>query len=257
MPSQAEIDASGVDADTFMTYRKGWYDGSIRGMDTEIGRLVARIAELGLAERVVIAVIGDHGEEFLEHGASWHGQSVYGELTQVPLILWAPGHVPAARHVGDTVRAIDLMPTLLELSGLQVPDDLQGQSLLPLLGTDETADRPAWIARPAVAEEHARTAAGADDRHASYALVFDGWRLIHNVTRDEDEPEYELYDHAQDPLNLTDVAADHPEVVARLAADLERWRRRSEAARLPADDALAGTLSADELERLRSLGYLR
>ena len=52
-------------------------------------------------------------------------------------------------------------------------------------------------------------------------------------------------------------AGDHPDVVTRLAADLERWRRRSEAARLPADDDVAATLGAAELERLRSLGYIR
>ena len=102
-----------------------------------------------------------------------------------------------------------------------------------------------------------RTEAGVDDRHAAYALVLDGWRLIHNVTRNEDEPEYELYDQRADPLSLRDITGDHPEVVERLAAALERWRRRADAARLPADAELADTLSADELDRLRSLGYLR
>ena len=258
MPSRADLDASGIDVEAFLSYRTAWYDGSIRGMDTEIGRLLERIDELGLRNRVVVAVVGDHGEEFLEHGNSWHGQSVYGELTQVPLILWAPGRIPAGRQVSDTVRTIDLMPTLLELSGLPAPDSLQGQSLLPLLGPgDGISEGPGWTVRPAVSEEHVRTEAGVDDRHAAYALVLDGWRLIHNVTRDEDEPEYELYDHGRDPLNLSDVATDHPEVVDRLAADLERWRRRAEAARLPADAELADTLSADELDRLRSLGYLR
>ena len=257
MPSQADLDASEIDAEAFLSYRKAWYDGSIRGMDTEVGRLLAHLEALGLTDRVVVAVVGDHGEEFLEHGSSWHGQSVYGELTRVPLIVWAPGRIPSGRTVGETVRTIDLMPTLLELSGLPLPETLQGQSLLPLLAAGDGMERPGWIHRPAVAEEHVRTAAGTDDRHASYALVLDGWRLIHNVTRDEDEPEYELYDHGRDPLNLSDVAIDHPEVVDRLAADLERWRRRAEAARLPADADLADTLSADELDRLRSLGYLR
>ena len=146
MPDQAALDASGIDVEAFLSYRKAWYDGSIRGMDTEIGRLLARIEELGLTGRVVVAVIGDHGEEFLEHGRSWHGQTVYGELTQVPFILWAPGRVPADRQVGDTVRAIDLMPTLLELSGLPVPESLQGQSLLPLLGADGASGQT-WVER--------------------------------------------------------------------------------------------------------------
>ncbi|HJN45029.1 MAG: hypothetical protein CL477_02530 [Acidobacteria bacterium] len=257
MPSRANVDTSGIDVDAFMAYRQAWYDGSIRGMDAEIGRLLEHLEQLGLANRVVVAVVGDHGEEFLEHGNSWHGQSVYGELTRVPLILWAPGHLPGGHHVDETVRTIDLMPTLLELSGVGVPDSLQGQSLMPLLGVEGRTDEPGWIVRPAVSEEHVRAEAGADDRHESYALILDGWRLIHNTARETSEPEYELYDHLGDPLNLTDVAADHPEVVERLAAELERWRRRSEAARLPADDELTDILSGEELERLRSLGYLR
>ena len=257
MPNQADLDASGIDVEAFLSYRKAWYDGSIRGMDAEIGRLLVRIEALGLTDRVVLAFIGDHGEEFLEHGSSWHGQSVYGELTQVPFILWAPGRVPASRQVGETVRTIDLLPTLLELSGLPVPESVQGQSLLPLLGASEQTSGQAWVVRPAVAEEHVRSEAGADDQHASYALVLDGWRLIHNVTRDEDEPEYELYDHKRDPLNLNDVRRDHPEVVERLTRELARWRQRSEAAMLPTDDELEDVLSADELERLRRLGYLR
>jgi arylsulfatase A-like enzyme len=257
MPSQDDLDASGVDVEAFLSYRKAWYDGSIRGMDTEIGRLFERIETLGLTDRMVVAFVGDHGEEFLEHGNSWHGQSVYGELTQVPLILWAPGRVPPGRQIGDTVRTIDLMPTLLALSGLQAPDNLQGQSLLPLLGENDAEDRSGWIVRPAVSEEHVRTGAGVEDQHAAYALVIDGWRLIHNVTRDEGDPEYELYDERADPFNLTDAADDHPDVVARLAAELERWRRRAKAAELPADTELAEALSAEALERLRSLGYLR
>ena len=261
MPTRAELEDAGVDIDAFMAYRKAWYDGSIRGMDAEIGRLMERLAEWGLAEEVVLAVVGDHGEEFLEHGESWHGQSVYGELTHVPLLLWAPGRIGPGQVVTETVRTIDLMPTLLELSGLGVPDGIQGQSLLPLLTSgDGTAIRDAaeWITRPAVAEEHTRTAAGTDDRHAAVALVLDGWRLVHNEVRDRtDEPEYELYDHVSDPLNLVDVASQRPDVVERLTAELDRWRRRSEVARLPADAEVADALSSDELERLRSLGYIR
>ena len=256
MPSQADLDASGIDVDAFMAYRKAWYDGSIRGMDTEIGRLLEHLDQLELGSRVTVAVVGDHGEEFLEHGRSWHGHSVYGELTRVPLLIRAPGRISPEQRVDNTVRTIDLMPTLLELSGLPLPDGLQGQSLLPLLGDPDETGQP-WVARPAVSEEHVRADAGSDDQHAAFALILDGWRLIHNVAREPDEPEFELYDHLRDPLNLTNVAGDHPDVVTRLAADLERWRRRSEAARLPSDDDVAATLGADELERLRSLGYIR
>ena len=152
------------------------------------------------------------------------------------------------------------MPTLRERSGLPVPEEAQGQSLLPLLtttGTGGATDASQWLEGPAVAEEHTREAAGIEDRHASVALVLDGWRLIHNEQRSADEPEYELYDHQADPMNQTDLAAIHPDVVEQLRAELERWRRRTRAGQLPTDDESTGTLSSEELERLRSLGYLR
>ena len=63
----------------------------------------------------------------------WHGQSVYGEMIRVPLILWGPGRVPQGVDIEEPVQLIDVMPTLLELSGLALPEGAQGQSLRPLL----------------------------------------------------------------------------------------------------------------------------
>ena len=104
-------------------------------MDVEIGRLLEGLQALDLADNTLIAFIGDHGEEFLDHGRTWHGHTLYGELVNVPLLLWWPGGVPAGVTVDETVRSIDLMPTLLALSGLTAPRRIQGQSLLPLMGT--------------------------------------------------------------------------------------------------------------------------
>ena len=80
-----ELVSAGVDENKLVSYFLDWYDGSIRGMDTEIGRLLEQVDELGLTDRTLVAVVADHGEEFLEHGSTWHGFSVYGELTNVPL----------------------------------------------------------------------------------------------------------------------------------------------------------------------------
>ena len=129
MPSQADLDASEIDVEAFLSYRKAWYDGSIRGMDTEVGRLLARIDELGLRDRVVVAVVGDHGEEFLEHGELGHGNSLYKELVHVPLIVRGPGITPGASS-DNLVSTIDLGPTVLSLAGVEIPRHLQGQALL-------------------------------------------------------------------------------------------------------------------------------
>ena len=258
MASREELAAAEVNEDEFISYYRDWYDGSIRGMDAELGRVLEQLDELELADRTLVAFVGDHGEEFLEHGRTWHGHTVYGELTNVPLILRQPGVIPAHWEVDVTVRTIDLMPTILELSGLTVPDAVQGQTLTPLLmgSGSEDAVSSDWVVRPAVAEEHAR---GGGDEHASFALVLDGWRLVHNTKTPEEVtgPEYELYNHKTDPLSLHDVSDQHARLVERLAADLNRWEQRAEVARLPSDENISSTLSTDELKRLRSLGYVR
>ena len=252
MPSRDELAAADVNADEFISYYQDWYDGSIRGMDTEIGRLFEHLETLGFSDRTLMAFIGNHGEEFLEHGRTWHGHSVYGELTNVPLLLWQPGVVPANREVRETVRTIDLMPTILTLSGLPIPEVAQGQTLTPLLGMQRAEDdADAWVARAVVSEEHVRRA---EDDYESYAVLLDGWRLVRDV---QPEDGFELYDHATDPLAINDVAADHPDVVERMSREYDRWKQRSEQASLPSDEDLESTLSAEELQRLRSLGYVR
>jgi hypothetical protein len=87
--------------------------------------------------------------------------------------------------------------------------------------------------------------------------VSGGWKLIRNVRRPAGRPEFELFDRGKDLLDAHDVAADHPEVVARLARDLDAWKVKAEAARLKPDAEAARNLKPEELERLRALGYVQ
>src|SRR5260370_758948 len=143
MPTRDDLLKAGLDPKAYIDYERGWYDGSIRGMDIEIARLLEGLRNLKLDRRTLVVYTADHGEEFLEHGKMFHGQTTYGELANVPLIFWRPGTIPAGTVIEQTVQAIDLMPTLLEMSRLPVPAAAQGHSLLPLLGS---ASRPAGSA---------------------------------------------------------------------------------------------------------------
>ena len=87
--------------------------------------------------------------------------------------------------------------------------------------------------------------------------MVDGWKLIQNLNPPDGFPEYELYDHEQDPINHENVAADHPEIVERLAALITERQRWAEARQLPTDEDAMESLSPEELSRLRSLGYIR
>ena len=136
--------------------------------------MVEAIETLGLGPRTLFAFIGDHGEDFLEHEGHWH-DNVYGENTNVPLILWAPGRIPPGTTISETVRSIDLMPTLLDVSGLSIPEAAQGQSLSPLWRTGE-GDATRWQAEPAFTELlQADRAPAGHPEFESFAVV-DGGR---------------------------------------------------------------------------------
>jgi len=256
MPSEEELREAGIDPDEYVSYDQDWYDGSIRGLDTEIERLFERLRQLGLDRKTLTVFVADHGEEFLDHGHTFHGQSVYGELTRVPLIFRWPTGIKGGAIVDELTRTIDVMPTLLELSGLEAPEIAQGQSFAPLL----RGDGDGWRSRPAVSEKAATKAGqGAPwpEHTESYALVEGAFKLIHNRQRDDGTPEFELFNVDEDPRDQNDVAAEHPDVVSRMAEALEGWYEMANGARLAPDAESTDGMSQQQLERLRSLGYIR
>ncbi len=260
MPSREELVAAGFDPQAYVARDRDWYDGSIRAMDVELGRLFEALRQLGLAGRTLVAFTSDHGEEFLEHGRTFHGQSVHGELARVPLILWAPGRVPAGRVVVEAVQSVDIAPTILELAGLPALPQGQGTSLVPLLAAraDGAGPPPGWP-RPAITEKPAETDPTSPTRlgGVATAIVADGWKLIERAAEPGDAIEYALYDVERDPLEQTDLAAQHPDVVSRLAQQLETWRGAVAGVRLESGTAEPGATSAEEIERLKALGYVQ
>jgi len=263
VPTREDLVKAGFDPEAYAGHDRNWYDGSIRGLDAEMGRLAERLRDLGLDRRTVVVFTGDHGEEFLEHGRMLHGQGVYGELNHMALFFWGPGTIPAGAKVASTVQTIDLMPTLLELSRIPVPAGLQGRSLVPLLsgpqGGGNAVHAASWTERPAITEKALTMDNGSPPPRdtESVSVVFQGYKLIHNTKRPVGAPEFELFDHRRDPLDTTDVAAQHPEVVARLQRELDAWRKTVSAARLKPDAAGGQGLSKEEYERLRALGYVQ
>lgn len=226
-------------------------------MDEEIARLMEGLEELGIADETLFVFISDHGEEFLEHGFHFHGNSAYGEMMNVPLIMRWPGVLPAGTRVEQTTESLDMMPTVLSLAGIEPPEETQGQSLIPLIVDPEGVSDFGAIGRAAFSERvlpPSMPHMGLG--HDQYAIVLDGWKVVKNENHPDDWPEYELYAHEEDPLNLNDVAADHPEVVERLAAQLETWREYAASLKPPPDTEAIEGLSAEEIARLRSLGYI-
>ncbi len=122
---------------------KMFYEVSIFYMDKQIGKLLRKIEHLGLAKKTLIIFTSDHGEEFMEHGYLFHGDTVYDEAIKVPLIfkserLFMPGKIK------NQVRSIDIAPTILEIVNIPVPKIMMGKSLLGLMHGDKETERLAF-----------------------------------------------------------------------------------------------------------------
>lgn len=230
------------------------YDGEVSFMDAYLGRLLVRLEESGLRDETLVVFVSDHGESLTEHGMVGHGLRLWQELLQVPLILSLPGRIPQGLRVETPVEGVDLSPTLLDLLAIEVPEGMQGRSLVPLL-----AGAPAPEPRP-------RFAQAIFGRLYSYdAVRFGPWKLIRQnpVARDDGETgkeasgtvAYELYDLSRDPGETQNRWDGEPVVGNTLRAMLE-WRVLQDAARDRSAPADAGALDAQMRRNLQALGYL-
>lgn len=107
------------------------YDGEIRWVDDQLSRLFSWLRLSERAENTIVVLTSDHGEEFLEHGWIEHSTTLYQELLHVPLIISGPG-VPENVTCESLTGHIDILPTILKLSQLEIPQHLEGYPLLPL-----------------------------------------------------------------------------------------------------------------------------
>lgn len=112
------------------------YDGSIRWVDDQLGRLFAQLRDRGLADGTVIMVTADHGEEFLEWGWVGHGGNLYQQMLHVPLIVSGPG-ISAGQVVTRPAGQMDILPTLLSICSITSDSQFQGVDILGSEGEDE------------------------------------------------------------------------------------------------------------------------
>ena len=112
------------------------YDGEVAYTDQQLGRLFQAIAKKSPPEKTLVAVLSDHGESLSEHGEYTHGVFLYDSTLRIAFIMAGPG-VPAGLRMKQQARTIDLLPTLLELTGNKVPAEVQGSSLAPTFTGEE------------------------------------------------------------------------------------------------------------------------
>jgi arylsulfatase A-like enzyme len=207
------------------------YDGEIRFTDLHLARLVDKLRALGLYDKTIVVITGDHGEGFGEHGVTRHGYHLYAAQTKVPFILRVPGMPP--RRAKTPMGHIDLLPTLVNLAGGQPHADMMGRSLVDVLGG---ADRERTVFQQLSFEGNNEMRAGVDAR----------CHVIYNVSP---QASWEVYRIDRDPLETRDLASDGECSQTRRA--IEEWFDGEqvpvgvEGTLLPARPAIAAPLDAD------------
>jgi arylsulfatase A-like enzyme len=213
------------------------YDGEIRYVDDEIGRVLDHMKSRGLDRSTLVVVTSDHGEEFREHGSWEHQKTLYEEVVRIPLLMRGPGL--AARREAAQVSLLDVAPTVLAWAGLPAWPHAQGRSLLAPAGT-----------REAYGETDHTT-------DGSYKLFLRGaqgrWKTIVSLSRTDRRPRgVEWYDLSTDPSEKrnTPPPPDVAEALQRRAVG--RWQ----SARARSSAGPAVSLTPEQRDRLRALGYV-
>ncbi len=218
-------------------YKDRLYDGEIAFADAQVGRLIACLKANGLYRNTLIVLTGDHGESLGEHGEKTHGFFIYNATLHVPVIIRLPGS-PHAAILPEMISLADLMPTVLQTLKFDVPAQVQGVSLLPLMAVKKSEDSRSLYAETFLPRLHFN------------------WNELRSVETDRyqfiDAPRPELYDLSKDPGETQNLYPEKKAVAdelrARLAALMNKYGAGQELAeKTGLDPAL--------MERLKSLGY--
>jgi arylsulfatase A-like enzyme len=262
----------GISRVGFYTLLQGVYDQQMAHNDYQIGRLIDRLKASGEWDNTLFIVAADHsiasamddlGVALLDPlPPRWSDYSVAGPMfrptiTRVPLIVVWPGHIPGDRQFTDAVSMIDVLPTVLDLTGQPMPEVMQGQSLGPLLRGAE-----GWTPRPVILDEFAPDPA-TGQLQGRLEVVDGRWGASLEIGPAAADAANRrpwpllLYDLWSDPLCLAPVNEARPDLVAKYTTFLEEQWKAHQALATQFTPGANVALTPEQLERLRTLGYIR
>ncbi len=174
------------------------YLGTIASVDEGVGKVLDYLEESGLSDNTVVVYTSDQGFYLGEHG--WFDKRfIYDESFKTPLLIRWPGVVAAGTQCDEMVQNLDFAQTFLEIAGVTAPDDMQGESLVPLL----KGDVKAWDRDAVYYHYYEYPAVHMVKRH--YGIVTTDYKLVHFYY---DVDEWELYDREKDPMEMRNVYDD-------------------------------------------------
>ena len=210
------------------------YHGEVASADKALGPLLDPILQSSRKRRTLVVLTSDHGESLGEHGEATHGIFAYEATLRVPLIFFEPG-LFSPRVVKESVRHVDLLPTILDAIALPLPEGLPGRSLLDL------------------AQGRKSDGAVASYFEAVTPALTRGWAPVFGLLRDRHKyvelPIPEIYDLAKDPGEGMNLVAREPERLEQLRGALASYRAKDAGVHV-------GSESASVRERLAALGYV-
>ena len=221
------------------TYAKNPYLGEIAFTDSQLARLDRFLEENGLLESSFLILAGDHGESLGEHRESTHGFFIYQEAVHVPLIFVTPIARLKGLSAPAVVSLVDVMPTVLEMAGLPVPSQVQGESLVPFFFRPE--DDPDLYAYS----------------ETYYPRFHYGWSELQGFQNKKYKliiaPQRELYDLAADADEMRDLSAVETDVLARLGSAAAKF---IEEHGQDAHELDFRKIDPETREKLAALGYI-
>jgi len=230
----------------------GRYDGEIRYLDDELGRVFAHLKSSGLYQRALIVVIADHGEQFKEHGRKQHGNALHNEEIHVPFLVRDPLCGRPAGVDERVVSTVDLFPTILGQLGIPPPP---GQAD----GLSVFADERIAARRSVLSEirriTDQRALIGRDKQKAIFSVPLEGGATLEQRAEVWRHPQLVGVYDIQDDYFEQDPGSD-AETPVRLRAELERGFGRLMTQRRPDTLIPAAAMSRELTEQLRTLGYL-
>lgn len=223
------------------------YDAAVKYADRKVGALVAALKEHDLYDETMLVVLADHGESLGEHGIYYEHHGLYEPTVSIPLIVRVPGDQPD--RVDELVQLTDIAPTILDYTGIDGESSMDGYSLRPVLEADGSLDRAYLVAEEANTQRRRM-------------LLHDDWKYItaldDGVCRYcelRHAPDEELYDLNADPAEQDNLAAEHPDRIADLNAELESRVAAFDNPTADGDQAIQYEDEAEIEDRLEALGY--
>jgi len=214
------------------------YNSAVAAADAAAGKLIAALRARKLYDDALIVIAADHGESLGAHGEETHGIFLYDETVHVPLLLKLPQDQMAGKAVHAHVGLVDVAPTILEVAGVPVPSQMQGQSLLRVARGASSADQPVYS-------------------RSDFPQRAFGWSALESWRAGKylyiRAPKPELYDVFSDPGATQNLALTSKATLGTIATQLLAFDQHFNNA---SGSTAPTTLTSSEMQKLASLGYV-